>query len=73
MRRFLSFTKKNSFVYANNEKILICKKKNIVMLNEFINSYIAPQVEVIETVVEVGFANSSNVEDPIEDDIKGWN
>lgn len=35
-------------------------------------TYQAPQLEVIETIVELGFTSSSNVEDPIEDGVEGW-
>lgn len=43
------------------------------MLNELINSYLAPEIEVVEVIVEAGFQNSSNVEDPVENETQGWN
>ena len=43
------------------------------MNNKLITSYIAPEIEVVEAIVEVGFATSSNVEDPVENGTQGWN
>ena len=43
------------------------------MNNKLITSYLAPEIEVIEAIVEVGFATSSNVEDPVENGTQGWN
>jgi hypothetical protein len=43
------------------------------MTNKLTISYIAPQIEVVEAIVEAGFATSSNVEDPIENGTQGWN
>lgn len=43
------------------------------MANKLLTGYIAPQIEVVEAIVEAGFATSSNVEDPIENGTQDWN
>lgn len=42
------------------------------MIRNNYNEYCAPEVEVVETIVEQGFSASSNVEDPIEGEEQGW-
>ena len=42
------------------------------METKFYNFYLAPSVEVVEAQVEVGFAESENLEDPVEDETQGW-
>ena len=43
------------------------------MNKKFYAYYLAPEVEVVEAVVEEGFQNSNpNVEDPEEDETQGW-
>lgn len=42
------------------------------MTNKLITSYIAPNIEVEEAIVEFGFQGSSNIENPIEDETQGW-
>ena len=42
------------------------------METKFYNFYIAPTIEVVEAAVEAGFAESENLEDPVEDEIQGW-
>ena len=42
------------------------------MNSKFYFSYLAPDVEVVEIIVEAGFTASSNVEDPYEDAEQGW-
>ena len=36
------------------------------------NDYLAPDVEVVEIIVEAGFTASSNVEDPEIGEEQGW-
>lgn len=42
------------------------------MTNKLTTSYIMPNIEVVEAIIEVGFQGSSNIEDPIEDETQGW-
>ena len=42
------------------------------METKFYDFYLAPSIEVVEAQVEAGFAESENLEDPVEDEIQGW-
>ena len=42
------------------------------MNSKFYFSYLAPDVEVVEIIVEAGFTASSNVEDPTIGDEQDW-
>lgn len=55
------------FVLKYNVKI------KLPMETKFYDGYLAPVAEVVDVVVERGFAASSNVEDPIEDSEQDWN
>ena len=41
------------------------------MNTKFYESYLAPEVEIVEAVVEAGF-QESNLEDPIVDETQSW-
>lgn len=41
------------------------------MNTKFYAGYLAPEVEVVEAVVEAGF-QESNLEDPVVDDTQSW-
>ncbi|MBO5672450.1 MAG: hypothetical protein J6R81_04695 [Alistipes sp.] len=40
-------------------------------MNKFYANYFAPEVEIVEAVVEAGF-QESNLEDPIVDETQSW-
>ena len=80
--QFVFIFKNNCYICNSYDAVCILTQLELNKLNEkkiptmnkkFYAYYLAPEVEVVEAVVEAGFQTSNpNVEDPEEDETQGW-